>query len=161
MDRPTKDVGYIGGLAPLTSSAAVGRRAVKRWRHLIATSLLALACGTSALPQSAAAASALTSADTDQDGTLSLAEVKAAASAAFDRLDQDKDSTLDFKEVSGRISKGEFNAANPDHDTTLSKDEYLALVERLFKAADKNGDGTLNAAELRTKAGRALERLLK
>jgi len=43
----------------------------------------------------------------------------------------------------------------------LSKDEYLALVEKLFKKADTNNDGTLDAKEMRSKAGRALERLLR
>jgi Ca2+-binding EF-hand superfamily protein len=113
------------------------------------------------LSPSAFATNALTAADTDKDGTLDLAEVKVAAGAAFDGLDQDKDSTLDLKEAASRLSKPEFKAADTDNDTTLTKDEYLALVEKLFKAADKNNDGTLNAAELRTKAGRALERLLK
>jgi Ca2+-binding EF-hand superfamily protein len=109
----------------------------------------------------ASATSALTAADTDKDGTLDWAEVKAAASAAFDRLDQDKDTTLDYKEAAGHVGKQEFNAADVDRDKTLTKDEYLALVEKLFKAADQNKDSTLNAAELRTKAGRALERLLR
>lgn len=107
------------------------------------------------------AQSALTAADTDKDGTLDLAEVKAAASAAFDRLDQDKDTTLDYKEAAGHLNKEEFKSADVDKDRTLTKDEYLALAEKLFKAADTNNDGTLNAAELRSKAGRALQRLLK
>ena len=113
------------------------------------------------LATNASAASALTAADTDADGTLSLDEVRSAAAAAFDKLDQDKDSTLDYKEASGVVGNSEFKGANKDHDTTLTKDEYLALVEELFRAADRDGDGTLDAAELRTKAGRALERLLK
>lgn len=111
--------------------------------------------------QSAFAASALTAADTDKDGTLDLAEVKAAAGAAFDGLDTDKDSTLDFKEAAGHVTKQEFKAADTDDDKTLSKDEYVAMAVELFKAADMNSDGTLNAKELRSKAGRALQRLLK
>ncbi len=107
------------------------------------------------------AQSALTAADTDKDGTLDLAEVKAAASAAFENLDKDKDTTLDYKEAAGHLNKKEFKSADTDKDHTLTKDEYLALAEKLFKAADTNNDGTLDAAELRTRAGRALQRLLK
>jgi Ca2+-binding EF-hand superfamily protein len=113
------------------------------------------------LTTDAFAQSALTTADTDKDGTLDLAEVKAAAGAAFDNLDQDKDSTLDYKEAAGHLNKKEFKSADTDKDHTLTKDEYLAMAEKLFKAADQNNDGTLNAAELRTRSGRALERLLK
>ena len=99
--------------------------------------------------------------DTDNDGTVDLAEAKKAASAVFDRLDRDKDGTLDRRELGGRLSAKEFAAADPDKDGTLTKDEYLAVVEQRFKAADPDNDGTLDAKELRTKAGRALARLLK
>ena len=43
---------------------------------------------------------------------------------------------------------------------TLSKNEYLALVEKRFKEADSDRDGTRTAAELRSKAGLALLKLL-
>jgi Ca2+-binding EF-hand superfamily protein len=99
--------------------------------------------------------------DTDNDGTVDLAEAKAAASALFDRLERDKDGTLDKHELSQRLSAKELAAADPDHDGTLTKDEYLALVEQRFRAADPNHDGTLNARELNSGAGRALLRLLK
>jgi Ca2+-binding EF-hand superfamily protein len=68
---------------------------------------------------------------------------------------------LDRKEAGSRIDRKEFSAADTDHDGTLSKDEYVALVEKLFKKADTNNDGTLDAKEMRSKAGRALERLLR
>jgi Ca2+-binding EF-hand superfamily protein len=55
----------------------------------------------------------------------------------------------------------ELNAADPDRDKTLTKDEYLAVVEQRFKAADPDHDGTLDSKELKTKAGRALLRLLR
>ena len=99
--------------------------------------------------------------DTDNDGTLDLAEVKKAASALFARLDRDHDGTLDKHELAGRLSPKEFAAADPDHDGTLSKDEYLAAVEQRFTAADSDHDGTLDAKEFNTKAGQALLRLLK
>jgi Ca2+-binding EF-hand superfamily protein len=99
--------------------------------------------------------------DTDNDGTIDLAEAKKAASAAFDKLERDHDGTLDKRELTGRLTAKELAAADPDHDGTLTKDEYLALVEQRFNAADPDHDGTLDAKELNTKAGQALLRLLK
>ena len=58
--------------------------------------------------------------DTDNDGTLDLAEVKRAASALFARLDRDHDGTLDKRELAGRLSPKEFDAADQDHDGTLT-----------------------------------------
>ncbi len=98
--------------------------------------------------------------DTDNDGTVDLAEAKKAAAALFDKLDTDKEGTLDVKELKGRLSRKDFAAGDPDKDKTLTKDEYLAIVEQRFKAADADHDGTVNAAEFRTPAGRALARLL-
>jgi Ca2+-binding EF-hand superfamily protein len=99
--------------------------------------------------------------DTDNDGTVDLAEAKKAASALFDKLDPDHDGTLDKRELAGRLTQKELAAADPDHDGTLTKDEYLAVVEQRFSAADPDHDGTLDAKELSSKAGQALLRLLK
>ncbi len=99
--------------------------------------------------------------DTDNDGTVDLAEAKKAASALFDKLDRDHDGTLDKRELAGRLTPKELAAADPDHDGTLTKDEYLAVVEQRFSAADPDHDGTLEAKELNSKAGQALLRLLK
>ena len=98
--------------------------------------------------------------DTDNDGTLDLAEVKKAASTLFTRLDRDHDGTLDRRELAGRLSP-KLAAADPDHDGTLTADEYLAVVEQRFNAANPDKDGTLDAKELNTNAGRALLRLLR
>jgi Ca2+-binding EF-hand superfamily protein len=86
--------------------------------------------------------------DTDNDGTVDLAEAQKAGAAAFDKLERDHDGTLDKHELTRRLS-------------ALSKEEYLAVVEQRFKAADTDNDGTLDAKELNSKAGRALLRLLK
>jgi len=99
--------------------------------------------------------------DTDNDGTIDLAEARTAAAAAFDRLDSDHDGTLDRRELANRLSAKQFAAADPDHDGTLTKDEYLAVVEQRFAAADPDHDGTLDGKELNSAAGRALLRLLK
>lgn len=98
--------------------------------------------------------------DTDNDGTVDLAEAKKAASDLFDKLDTDKDGTLDIRELQGRLSRKDFATADPDKDKTLTKDEYLAAVEKRFKAADPDNDGTVSAAEFRTASGQALARLL-
>ena len=99
--------------------------------------------------------------DTDNDGTVDLAEAKKAASAVFDKLERDHDGTLDKRELAGRLSAKEFAAADPDHDGTLTKDEYLAVVEQRFNAANPDKDGTLDARELGSAAGKALLRLLR
>jgi len=104
--------------------------------------------------------SPIASFDTDNDGTVDLAEAKKAAGNLFDKLDTDKDGTLDIKELHGRLSLKDFAAADPDNDKTLTKDEYLAAVEKRFKAADPDNDGTVSAAEFRTASGQALARLL-
>ena len=97
--------------------------------------------------------------DTDNDGTLDLAEE--AASALFSKLDRDHDGTLDKRELAGRLTAGELAAADPDHDGTLTQDEYLAVVEQRFNAADPDKDGTLDRKELNSKAGQALLHLLR
>lgn len=99
--------------------------------------------------------------DTDNDGTLDLAEVKKAAAALFAKLDPDHDGTLDVRELRGRLTAKELAAADPDHDGTLTLDEYLAVVEQRFNAANPDKDGTLDAKELNSRAGRALLRLLR
>jgi Ca2+-binding EF-hand superfamily protein len=99
--------------------------------------------------------------DTDNDGTLDLAEVKKAGSALFAKLDRDHDGTLDKRELAGRLTAKELAAADTDHDGTLTAEEYLAVVEQRFNAANPDKDGTLDAKELNTSAGRALLRLLR
>ena len=107
-----------------------------------------------------AAADVIARHDKDSDKTLDLAEVKAAAGAEFDKLNKDSDDTIDAKEARRAIGKSELKAGDPDNDGTLTKDEYLAIVEQLFKKADVDGEGTLDAKELKSKAGRALKRMI-
>lgn len=122
--------------------------------------LLSAGFAGSLAPAAFAASDLIKDYDTDNDGTLDLAEAKAAAAAEFDTLNKDSDDTLDRRETKGIIGKGEFVAGDPDKDGTLDKAEYLSIVEKLFKAADKDNDGTLDAKELDTRAGRALEKLI-
>jgi Ca2+-binding EF-hand superfamily protein len=107
------------------------------------------------------AASALSAIDTDKDGTIDLAEVKAAAGALFDKLDVDHDGTLDRKELTDRISAEDWKIADPDSDKTISKAEYMAFVEVAFKRANPDNDATIDMKELKTPAGRALLLLLR
>jgi Ca2+-binding EF-hand superfamily protein len=109
----------------------------------------------------ALAASALTAADTDSDGTLDLNEVKAAAAAEFDKLDTDKDGTIDAKEADDHVDQANFAAADSDKDGTLTKDEYVALAASLFKSANPDGDNTVDANELHSDAGTALGRAIQ
>ena len=78
--------------------------------------------------------------DTDNDGTLDLAEVKRAASALFARLDRDHDGTLDKRELAGRLSPKEFDAADQDHDGTL-KSERVPRCRRAALQCGKSGQG--------------------
>ena len=99
--------------------------------------------------------------DSDNDGTLDLAEVKKPASTLFAKLDRDHDGTLDARELRGRLSARELAAADTDRDGTLTLDEYMAVVEQRFNAANPDKDGTLDAKELNSLAGKVLLRLMK
>jgi Ca2+-binding EF-hand superfamily protein len=131
-------------------------------RSVLETFAVALVCGT-ASPVLAVdrRTDAIRMLDTDNDGTVDLAEAKKAAAALFAKLDRDHDGTLDKRELRGRLSEREFEAADPDHDGTLTMEEYLGLVEQRFNAANLDKDGTLDAKELNTRAGRELLRLLR
>jgi Ca2+-binding EF-hand superfamily protein len=131
-------------------------------RRSIVLTLAAATLAGGSLPAIAASrANPIKMFDTDNDGTLDLAEVKKAASALFAKLDRDHDGTLDKRELAGRLSAKQLAAADPDHDGTLTTDEYLAVVEQRFNAANPDKDGTLDARELNTPAGQALLRLLR
>ncbi|QAU45741.1 calcium-binding protein [Bradyrhizobium guangzhouense] len=130
---------------------------------MISRRSVALALTLTALsgPAWSASGTAVKMFDTDNDGTLDLAEVKKAAAALFAKLDPDHDGTLDVRELRGRLTAKELAAADPDHDGTLTLDEYLAVVEQRFNAANPDKDGTLDAKELHSRAGRALLQLLR
>jgi Ca2+-binding EF-hand superfamily protein len=132
-------------------------------RRSILLTLAAAALTAGALPALAASrrTDPIRMFDTDNDGTLDLAEAKKAAAALFAKLDRDHDGTLDQRELRGRLNAREFAAADLDHGGTLTSDEYLAVVEQRFNAANPDKDGTLDAKELNTVAGRALLRLLR
>ena len=123
--------------------------------------LLAVALGAAVvLPRLALASDLLEDHDKDHSGSLDLDEVKKAAGAVFDKLDKDHGGTLDRKEIGSRLSDADFAAADPDHSGALSRDEFVAAAEKLFKEADAGHDGKLTKDDLKTPAGKALEKLL-
>jgi hypothetical protein len=153
----------VGGVFAKYADRKTGKGHIMISRRIVVFSLAAgalLAAGLPVLAKSRGS-NLIRMLDTDNDGTVDLAEAKKAASAAFDRLERDKDGTLDKRELGRRLSAKELAAADPDHDGTLTRDEYLAVVEQRFAAADPDHDGTLDAKELNTRAGQALLRLLK
>ena len=114
-----------------------------------------------ALPAWAKPKSVLAMIDTDNDGTIDLAEAKKAASALFDRLDPDRDGTLDRRELRGRLSakgtcRGRSRQGWHADQGRIPQRRRAALQG----AADPDNDGTLDAKELRSKAGKALLRLM-
>ena len=124
---------------------------------LMAAGLLSLISASPAF----ADAAALKVLDTDNDGTVSLAEAQAGASKVFATLNPDKDATLDAKELGDRIDAAALKAADPDNDGTLDAKEYAKVVESKFKAADPDNDGTLDEKELSSPAGAALLKLIR
>src|SRR5258706_1904889 len=70
--------------------------------------------------------------DTDNDGTVDLAEAKKAASALFDKLDRDHDGTLDKRELAGRLNPKEVCPRCSDHRGAHAEEEYIAGSEPRF-----------------------------
>src|SRR5258706_9834995 len=67
--------------------------------------------------------------DTDNDGTVDLAEAKKAASALFDKLDRDHDGTLDKRELAARFSPTEVPPAAPRPPGTAAKGRHLPPLQ--------------------------------
>ena len=105
--------------------------------------------------------------DTDKDGTIDLAEVKAAAAAMFIKLDTGHDGIVGAKDLAGRMVTTEQLSQGPNPwmfwktRVRYTKDQYLVLAETWFVAADVNDDGTVDAKELETAAGQQLLKLLQ
>jgi Ca2+-binding EF-hand superfamily protein len=97
--------------------------------------------------------------DADNDGTISLDEIKKAAIARFDLLDRKQKGTLTRNQLAGVLTFQEFRRADTDKNGTIDKDEFLSVVMDRFQAADKDHDGTLDKKELESSAGKFLLRL--
>src|SRR4051812_20533663 len=103
-----------------------------RSRRSVLLTLAIIALAARNLPASAASGP-IRLLDTDNDGTVDLAEAKKAASALFDRLERDRDGTLDKHELAGRLSAKELAATDPDHDGTLTKELNSAAGKALLR----------------------------
>ena len=103
--------------------------------------------------------------DTDKDGTIDLAEVKAAAAAMFIKLDVGHDGIVGAKDLAGRMVTPEQLSQGPNPwmfwktRMRYTKDQYLVLAETV--AADADNDGTLDAKELQPAPGQQLLKLIQ
>ncbi len=101
-------------------------------------------------------------ADTNKDGSIDKAEMRAMQDKKFDEMDANKDGVLSkdemkacgkhdakSKAVHEKQTKA-FNAADGDNDGTLTKEEAKKLpnVAKNFDAIDGDKDGTLDREEV-------------
>lgn len=103
-------------------------------------------------------------ADTNKDGALDKAEMRAMQDKKFDEMDTNHDGKLSKDEMKAcerhphdakskamheKHSK-EFDAADPDHDGTLTKEEAKKLpnVAAHFDLIDTDKDGTVDREEV-------------
>jgi hypothetical protein len=103
--------------------------------------------------------------DTDNDKTISVAEIDAFALKKFSELKKPSEDALSMTDLRGRISQADFDAANTTHGNastvpTLSRAEFAAYVDKLFREANSVGEKTLSETELKTPAGGKLILLL-
>ncbi len=83
--------------------------------------------------------------DTNKDGFIDRAEMRAARTALFERLDTNKDGQLTGDEVrGGRPSRGQ-RAANAQR--TIGRDEFIARADKSLARRDTDKDGKLSFAE--------------
>jgi Ca2+-binding EF-hand superfamily protein len=83
--------------------------------------------------------------DTNRDGFIDLAEMKASRAALFDRLDTNKDGQLTAEEMrAGRPARGQ-RAANAQR--TISREAFIARAEQSLTRRDTDKDGKLSFAE--------------
>lgn len=115
----------------------------------------------------------ITAQDSDNDGSLSLAEFLAPKESRFAQLDANKDGTISAQEYAAappandamakRVTEWQakaneaekalmvarksqhFRALDADGNGSISQDEYLATSKLKFAALDENGDGKVDA----------------
>lgn len=96
--------------------------------------------------------------DTNNDGSVNIAEFNAAAAERFKRMDGDANGILSKDEFRAhmRAKKGErkqkkFARMDTNGNGTVERDEFLAhkqaKAERKFTRMDKNGDGSVSKEE--------------
>lgn len=90
--------------------------------------------------------------DTNKDGFLDLAEMKAARAALFDRLDTNKDGMLTAEEMrAGRPARNQ-RAGNAQR--TISRADFIARAEQSLTRRDTDKDGKLSFAEFSQRRAR-------
>lgn len=125
----------------------------------LAAAVIATALATPASAQTmtkASGAELLRELNRDGDQTFEIPEVIALATKTFHDINPDGDTTLETDETEGRLTTKDWKRVNKDGDETLEMDEWLSIARTRFAAADANKDGKLTAAELDSKAGRAV-----
>ena len=85
--------------------------------------------------------------DTDNDGTVDLAEAKKAASALFDKLDRDHDGTLDKRELAGRF---DFRKSSPL--------PILTTMERSRRTSISRSSSSVSLPQIQIMMGRWMPR---
>jgi Ca2+-binding EF-hand superfamily protein len=125
---------------------------------LLATAALLAAAGPSfaagTVPLHAPAM--LAAQDADQDGRLTLDEMRRARQQQVERFDADRDNKLSAAEyqamwldaAQARLARA-FAADDKDHDGAVTADELIARASDLLHRRDSDKDGALTAEELR------------
>lgn len=95
--------------------------------------------------------------DTDKNGTLSLAEVKARTGKSFLRADGNGDGTVTAAEIDDMMRKAMERRRNAmlkhmdaDGNGSVTQVELDKYVEALFNGADANSDGGVSLDEARS-----------
>lgn len=123
--------------------------------QLVAVALFSLLSSSDAF----ADAAALKALDTDNDGTVNLAEAQTGASKVHAGPNP-AGGTLGDRIEAAALDAAVLKDADPDNDGTVDAKEYATVVEHQFKAADPDNDGTLDEKELSSPAGAALLKLI-
>jgi Ca2+-binding EF-hand superfamily protein len=90
--------------------------------------------------------------DTNKDGFLDRAEMRAGRVALFDRLDANKDGKLTSEEMrAGRPSRGQ-RAGNAQR--TISRDDFIARADQSLTRRDTDKDGKLSFTEFSQRKAR-------
>ena len=102
------------------------------------------------------AAATMKMSDKNGDGHLDREEYHQRMTEVFFFLDTNKDGSLSLAEIraGADVDPERFNAADRDGNHVLSLYEYLYALHNDFDAADKNKDGTLDMEELRLMVGK-------
>ena len=91
-------------------------------------------------------------ADANDDGVVTVEEVRARREQRFRAADGDGDGTLDVEEMRNLMlqqrARRHVQWLDRDGDSAVSADEFAAPMERRLKKMDRNGDGRLERAEM-------------